>query len=101
MNDCYVYILECSDKSYYTGVTKNLEYRFEQHQAGAFPKCYTYNRRPLKIVFQQRFDNYLDAIINERRIKKWTRAKKLALITGDIDLLINLSNRKSPSTSSG
>ena len=88
----HVYILECNDGSYYTGITKDVEYRFEQHQQGYDPGCYTYNRRPLKLVFAQDFDDPTTAIMSEKQIKGWSRAKKKALIENDIELLKKLSN---------
>ncbi|MDZ7740550.1 MAG: GIY-YIG nuclease family protein [Bacteroidota bacterium] len=47
----YVYILQCSDNSFYTGITNNLERRLKQHQAGINPDCYTFTRRPLHLVY--------------------------------------------------
>ncbi len=83
----YVYILECSDKSYYTGITNDLAKRFEQHQAGTKRDAYTYKRRPVVLRFHQEFNDVLQAIYFEKKIKKWTRAKKKALIDGDGDML--------------
>jgi putative endonuclease len=51
MKTMYVYILKCSDDSFYTGVTNDLEMRFEQHVQGINRNCYTFSRRPLEIVF--------------------------------------------------
>ena len=87
----YVYILKCSDKSYYTGVTNNLEKRFKQHQFGLNKGSYTYNRRPLTLEFHQEFNDVLQAIYFEKKIKGWTRLKKRALINGDFDMLQILS----------
>jgi putative endonuclease len=79
----YVSILKCSDDSYYTGITNNLEKRYNEHDLGKFRNCYTFKRRPLKLVFNQEFNVVLQAIYFEKKIKKWTRAKKEALINGD------------------
>ena len=49
-----VYILFCADNSYYTGLTNDLEKRLWQHETGYFPKCYTFKRRPIKLVWQSR-----------------------------------------------
>ncbi len=46
-----VYILQCADKSYYTGLTNDLEKRIWQHETGFFPTCYTFKRRPLKLIW--------------------------------------------------
>ncbi len=91
MYSYYVYILKCSDNSYYTGITNNLERRFNQHQSGTKKDTYTYKRRPLSLEFYQEFNDVLQAIYFEKKIKGWTRAKKKALIEGDFDMLIILS----------
>jgi len=82
-----VYILKCSDNTYYTGMTSNLEQRILQHQVGAFQNSYTYTRRPLILQFIAEFTNVWDAIELEKRIKKWSGQKKKALIDGNIDKL--------------
>ena len=76
----FVYILLCSDDSYYTGVTNNFEYRFAQHQEGTDESCYTYKRRPLQLVCTIKFEDIKQAIAWEKQIKGWTRKKKQALI---------------------
>ena len=87
----YVYILKCSDNSYYTGITNNLEKRYIEHELGKFRDCYTYKRRPLELVFNQEFNDVLQAIYFEKKIKKWTRAKKEALLNDDWNMLQVLS----------
>ena len=87
----YVYILKCSDESYYTGITNNLEKRFNQHQFGFNKGSYTYNRQPLTLEFHQEFNDVLQAIYFEKKIKGWTRLKKQALTNGDFDMLQILS----------
>lgn len=83
----YVYILLCSDSSYYTGATDDLEKRVCEHDMGINPKCYTFSKRPLKLVFQETFNDPVTAIERERQIKGWSRKKKEALIKGDWDKL--------------
>jgi len=83
----YVYILKCSDGSYYTGITNNLGKRFNEHELGKYRDCYTFKRRPLELAFNQEFNDVLQAIYFEKKIKKWTRAKKEALINDDWDML--------------
>ena len=97
----WVYILRCSDDSYYTGHTDNLEYRLAQHEQGTIPGCHTHSRRPVSLVFSEVFDSRDTAFQAERRIKGWRREKKEALIRGRIDLLPSLSKTARPSTSSG
>ncbi len=80
-----VYILECSDGSYYTGSTNEISKRLWQHQQGVESTSYTYSRRPVKLVWtsdETRY--YYDALRWERQIKGWSRAKKQALIRGEI-----------------
>lgn len=89
----WVYILKCSDGSFYTGSTSDIEKRLSEHQNGLI-KCYTRSRRPVKLVFSEYFERAYDAISAERQIKGWRRAKKKALIKGNFDLLVKLSNEK-------
>jgi putative endonuclease len=89
-----VYILLCADKSYYTGMTSNMDQRLEEHQEGKYPNCYTASRRPVELVWNQLFDNTHDAITWERRIHGWSRKKKEALIREEWDLIEHLSKRK-------
>ncbi|MGB2142826.1 MAG: GIY-YIG nuclease family protein [Flavobacteriaceae bacterium] len=86
-----MYILKCSDEAYYTGITNNLEKRFNEHQFGFNKEAYTYNRRPLILAFHQEFNDVLQAIYFEKKIKGWIRLKKQAFINGDFDMLQILS----------
>jgi len=90
----YVYILQCADGSYYTGVTSNLTKRFYEHKAGVHPGSYTFSRRPLQLVFYCEFTDINLAIDKEKQIKKWSKAKKEALINDDYDALVNLAKKK-------
>jgi putative endonuclease len=100
MRRYYLYILKCSDGSYYTGVTNNLELRFAEHQGGLIDRCYTHQRRPLKIVYSQDFQDIREALEREKQVKGWSRRKKEALISGDFERLVGLS-KGHPSTGSG
>ena len=93
MNDFYVYILKCSDGSYYTGHTDNIEQRISAHRLNQF-KCYTSNRLPIEVVFIQIFATRDEAFNVERQIKKWTRQKKDALIAGNWNELSLLAKKK-------
>jgi len=97
MKRYYVYILICNDKSYYTGVTSNLDKRIWEHQEGLIKSCYTHGRRPAKLVFQTEFNHVRDALSAEKQIKGWSRKKKEALIQGRFDDLPKLSRSKQPS----
>ena len=90
----FVYILKCSDESYYTGVTSNLDNRLTEHQSGKHQNSYTYKRRPVELVFYAEFTNINLAIQSEKQIKKWSRAKKEALINGEFEKLPNLAKKK-------
>jgi putative endonuclease len=96
VNDgAYVYILRCSDGTYYCGTARQgLELRVAQHNSGTFGG-YTATRRPVTLIFSQWFERITDAIAAERQIKGWSRAKKEALMRGDFDALRELSRRKS------
>lgn len=91
----YVYILLCSDGSYYTGVTNNIYLRLAQHNAGLDKSAYTYSRRPLKLVFSEEFNSVFEAIKLEKQIKGWSRLKKEALIRRDYGELVRLSHGSS------
>ena len=88
MKTYFVYILKCSDTSYYTGFTNSLERRMVEHNTGKNKDCYTYNKRPLELVWFEIFNDVLDAIAFEKKIKGWTRAKKEALINEAWDRLV-------------
>ncbi|MBI9042012.1 GIY-YIG nuclease family protein [Lutibacter sp.] len=94
MKKSYVYILKCADDTYYTGVTSNLESRMLKHQTGFYPNSYTASRKPLKLVFYCEFTDINKAIETEKQLKKWSKAKKEALINGEFNSLINLAKKK-------
>jgi len=90
----YVYILQCSDGSYYTGHTDNVEIRLFQHNQGLC-NGYTSIRRPLKLMFVQTFGKRIEALEAECQIKKWSRKKKEALIARNWELLVELAKCRS------
>jgi len=94
MKTYYVYILKCSDNTYYTGITSNLEKRIMEHESGNHKDGYTYSRRPVLLVFYSEFTEPEKAIETEKQIKKWSKAKKEALINNMFDKLPNLSKKK-------
>ena len=99
----HVYLLPCFDGPYYVGHTNDLEHRLAAQKRGAI-EGYTLSRRPVELVFSDRFSTRLEAFHRERQIKGWSRARKEALIKGDWDGLGELSNKSSgggPSTGSG
>jgi putative endonuclease len=96
MNDepgAHVYILRCSDGSYYVGSARlGLERRLSEHNAGTYGG-YTSKRLPVELIWSEHFADITDAIAVERQIKGWSRAKKEALIQNDFDLIKKLSKR--------
>ena len=94
MQISYVYILKCIDNTYYTGVTSNLSQRIIAHQIGKHKNSYTYFRRPVALSFSAEFTDINLAIDTEKQIKKWSKAKKEALINGEFDLLSQLAKKK-------
>ncbi len=90
----FVYILRCSDDSLYTGVTNSLERRLEEHQSGLNKSCYTFDKRPVELVYYCEFEDIYYAINAEKQIKGWTRKKKEALISGDFELIHELTKCK-------
>ena len=84
----YVYILDCKNKSLYTGVTKDLDRRYKEHLKRT--SHYTGYNPPSKILYTESFPTKSEALKREKQIKGWTRRKKLALIKGDLELLKKL-----------
>ena len=76
----YVYIVECSDGTFYTGWTNNLERRIDMHSKGMGAK-YTKGRGPVRLVYNEMFDTKEAAMKREYQIKKLTRQEKILLIT--------------------
>jgi len=77
----YLYILRCSDDSFYTGVTTDIPNRIEKHNSGKGAK-YTRANRPVSLVYYETHDTERDAKRREREIKSWRREKKGRLICG-------------------
>lgn len=76
----FVYILECSDGSFYTGYTNNLPERVKLHNKGGGSK-YVKTRLPAKLIYSKRFQFYKQAVREERRIKTLTRKQKEGLVS--------------------
>jgi putative endonuclease len=76
----FVYILECSDGSLYTGITKDVSKRLDEHNSKDSGAKYTKARRPVKLVYQESSENRSSASKREYEIKKFTKTKKLQLI---------------------
>jgi putative endonuclease len=92
----YVYMLRCSDGSYYVGsARRGLDRRVSEHNEGLYGG-YTSTRRPVVLVWAQQFLIVTDAIAVERQIKGWSRAKKEAFIRSDYGAVQLLSKRRTP-----
>lgn len=88
----WMYILQCSDDSYYVGSTKNLDLRFSQHQSGQGSR-YTSGRLPVQLVYCEEYERVADAFYREKQVQGWTRRKREALINGSPELLPALAKK--------
>jgi putative endonuclease len=89
----FVYIVECSDKTLYTGVTDDLENRVRKHNAKMGAR-YTKTRTPVVLRYTEEFRTKGEAISRERQLKGWPHAKKMALIDVDSQDLKKLSQHR-------
>ena len=90
-----MYILECSDGTYYTGSTVNLEKRIFEHE-NYLGANYTKKRLPVKLVYYEKFSRIDNAFNREKQIQGWSHAKKKALIEGNNQDLPLLSRNRTP-----
>jgi putative endonuclease len=90
----FVYMLRCADGSYYVGTARgDLERRVMEHDVGRVDG-YTARRRPVSLVWQQEYEDPVEAIAAERQLKGWSRRKKEALISGDFPELRSAARRR-------
>ena len=93
MDGASLYILRCADGMLYTGLTRrDVHERVSEHAQGL--SVFTRTRRPAELIFSEHYAVLTDAIAAERRIKGWSRAKKLAYIAGDFERLSALARRR-------
>jgi len=85
----FIYILLCNQKTYYVGITDDLERRLKEHKRKK--SFYTKQFSDVELVYTEKVKNKITAEKRERQIKGWSNAKKEALIEGDFEKLINLS----------
>ena len=90
----YMYILGCGDGSFYTGSTTDLRLRLQQHRIGEGAK-HTSARLPVSLIYWEPFNRIDKAFAREKQVQNWSRAKKIALIKGDVALLKRLSKSRS------
>jgi len=87
----YFYILRCRDNTLYCGQTNDLEKRLKQHNEDNKKGAkYTKGRRPVALVYSEKYSTLQEAMKREWQVKKWTKAKKQALIERNVDLLKKL-----------
>ena len=87
----YFYVVRCSDNSLYCGQTNNLLRRINEHNYGKSRSAiYTKLRRPVALVYSEIYDTLQDSMKREWQVKKWTKAKKEALILKDFQRLKEL-----------
>jgi len=88
IHNYFLYILECSDKSYYVGVTNDLEIRIGQHNSGENTSSFTFTRRPVVLKYYKRFDQIEHAIEFEKQVKAGVeRKRKLCFLKIGMKLL--------------
>ncbi len=87
-----MYIVQCSDGFYYTGITNDWERRIAEHNEGLDKTCYTYKRRPVVLKYCEHFINVKNAIAYEKQLKGWSRKKKEALFIGDFEAIKKLAS---------
>jgi putative endonuclease len=90
---CFVYILSCSDGSFYVGCASDLLERERIHNDGHGAE-HTAARRPVRLVYSEPHDSWPAAREREAQLKRWSRAKKMALIEGNGQLLHTLARRR-------
>ena len=83
MKNYHVYMLSCADGTIYTGVTGNIERRIAEHEMGIDRTCYTFRRRPIALLWSTAYYNVLEAIDCEKKLKRWSHGKKMALALGN------------------
>ncbi|MEF2977935.1 GIY-YIG nuclease family protein [Subtercola sp. YIM 133946] len=91
----HVYILECADGSYYVGSTVDLERRLAEHRLG-LGAAYTRRRLPIRLVYSYECGRVDEAYSREKQVQGWSRAKREALIRGDLVLLPRLAKKAFP-----
>jgi putative endonuclease len=89
----WAYMLHCNAGRLYVGQTDDLERRIAEHESGII-QGFTSAYLPVKLVWSQEFPSRYEAVVAERRIKGWSRAKKLALIRDDWNRISDLAKSK-------
>jgi putative endonuclease len=95
----WTYMLHCNGGLLYVGHTDNLDRRIGQHESGAIPG-FTRDHLPVKLIWSESFGTRIEALEAERRLKGWSKAKKLALVRGDWALISALAQGKGKASTS-
>jgi putative endonuclease len=93
----FVYMLRCSDGTFYVGSTNDLNRRLEQHHAG-MGSAYTKRRLPVELIWSEEFSRIDEAFRWEKRIQGWSHAKRQAFVDGGLDAVIGWSARARANT---
>ena len=95
----YVYLLQCSDGTIYTGITTDVERRFQEHKNGKGGH-YTSSRKAVKLLYTEKQKDRSNALEREAEIKGWRREKKLDLVRGgckkNVDMCVQINYNLSP-----
>lgn len=87
----YFYILRCFDNSLYCGMTSNLKRRVKEHDSSSTRGAkYLRAKKPVTLVYSEIHPDIKAAMNRELQVKRWTKAKKEALVKGDLELLKKL-----------
>ncbi len=92
----YVYLLRCQNGTIYVGQTHDIKKRLQRHTSGTGAR-HTSQIKPMELIYSEGSMSFSEAVARERQIKRWSRAKKLALASGDLDQLHSLSRGRSAS----
>jgi len=85
----HIYILLCDNSIFHVGLTNDIERRIKEHLSGYY--FYTKKFKKIELVYKELHDSRIKAEKREQQLKKWSAAKKKALISNDLELLRNLS----------
>ncbi|WP_121352885.1 GIY-YIG nuclease family protein [Flavisolibacter nicotianae] len=81
----FLYVVQCRDGFYYTGVTNDLKRRLQEHNEGVNLTCFTFKRRPVVLKYFEQYAEIMQAIQREKQLKGWSSAKKEELFVQDHD----------------
>jgi len=88
----HVYILLCADNTFYTGLTRHLAQRIDEHTRGK--SRYTQSRLPIKLVHREEFAHEVEAVAREKQIKNWSYGKKASLVKSEFHEIRILAKKK-------